>query len=441
VKYTKKMVLIILLLGATSANASFTDFEITEVTDTTVSFTWQDNDATDDTYYICEEIHNNGNCTEIGTNIQDYTQIGLEANSSYEFYLEAYFNNNAAVTTSDWLDINTTHTWEGELLKCVNEALGYGSNDTSHTPTKSELEWVHNFTCSHKYSPAIVGLDSVADLIHLRDLDLGWNDLSGSIPEFIWTFTDLTSLNLEVNQFTGSLPPQLGVLTSLEKLNLSNNSLSGSIPTQIGMLQDLIEVYLSQNQFTGSLPLEITTLINLEKLSIESSELTGSIPIQIGALTSLLSLNLSRNNFTGSIPIQIGSLESLLNLNLQLNKLTGSIPKEIGTLTSLGSLSLNDNNLTGPIPTEIGNLTQLNTLNLNNNRLSGEIPQSIESLTGIPEGDLRLRENCNIYTDVASVQTYIATYTDNPYQDILDSNTRECFNPASLIPITTMMLE
>ena len=78
-------------------------------------------------------------------------------------------------------------------------------------------------------------------------LDLGYNQLTGSIPPEIGNLTNLTYLNLRSNQLTGSIPPEIGNLTNLTELWLKNNQLTGSIPPEIGNLTNLIKLILSYN--------------------------------------------------------------------------------------------------------------------------------------------------------------------------------------------------
>jgi len=112
-------------------------------------------------------------------------------------------------------------------------------------------------------------------------LNLGGNELTGSIPPEIGNLTNLTYLNLTTNQLTGSIPPEIGNLTNLTYLSLTLNELTGSIPPEIGNLINLTSIYLGSNQLTGEIPSEIGNLINLTGLELNNNQLSGTIPNEI----------------------------------------------------------------------------------------------------------------------------------------------------------------
>jgi len=86
------------------------------------------------------------------------------------------------------------------------------------------------------------------------------------------------------------------------EMNLYFNQLTGSIPSEIGNLNSLQYLYLDENQLAGSIPSEIGNLNSLEDLLLYGNQLTGSIPSEIGNLNSLTDLDLGGNFLTGSIP-------------------------------------------------------------------------------------------------------------------------------------------
>ena len=145
-----------------------------------------------------------------------------------------------------------------------------------------------------------------------------------------------------------------GCVTSIE---LGGNDLSGTIPSEVGTLSSLMFLDLSENNdITGALPPELGNLSNLVELNLadqtgqsdRTQTLTGGIPRELGNLTNLVSLNLSWHQLSGDIPSELGNLTNLQTLSLGGNRnLSGAIPPELGGLAHLRSLRLNHNNLRG----------------------------------------------------------------------------------------------
>jgi hypothetical protein len=92
------------------------------------------------------------------------------------------------------------------------------------------------------------------------ELDLSYNELTGSIPSEIGNLINLTSLGLYDNQFSGSIPPEVGNLTYLSRLRVDNNELIGSIPPEIYSLTNLDILRLNDNLLTGTIPESICDL-------------------------------------------------------------------------------------------------------------------------------------------------------------------------------------
>jgi len=205
-------------------------------------------------------------------------------------------------------------------------------------------------------------------------INLGDNNINGTLPQKIGDLTGLTDLRLYGNLLSGSIPSDIGDLTSLTYLALYDNQFSGSLPSDLGNLVNLTIFYLQQNELSGTIPSELGNLVNLTYLELEENQLTGSIPSELGLLVNLVTLSLYTNQLSGSIPAEICNLVNLTYLDLHDNQLTGSIPANINNLVNMEQLALNDNWLSGSIPSEIGNMANLKYLYLNKNALSGSIP-------------------------------------------------------------------
>ncbi len=195
-----------------------------------------------------------------------------------------------------------------------------------------------------------VTVENINGADHVTQLNLGWNNLNGTIPAEIGDLANLTSLNLGGNQLTGSIPHEIGNLTNLDHLFLNYNQLSGSIPPEIGNLINLTYLYLDHNQLSGSIPSEIGNLINLLRLKLHKNELSGTIPIELGNLANIYYLRLNNNQLTGPIPSELGNLSNLKWLYLYYNHLSGGIPDELGALSNLWGFFCNNNQLSGNVP-------------------------------------------------------------------------------------------
>ncbi len=131
-------------------------------------------------------------------------------------------------------------------------------------------------------------------------IDLGFNNLTGSIPTSIGNLENLESLKLFFNHIEGTLPSEIGNLTNLKILDLNSNNLTGQIPSSIGNLTNLNELLVSSNNLTGQLPQEISYLTNLTSLVVFDNQLSGDIPLTYLQLSNMSELIIAENEFSGN---------------------------------------------------------------------------------------------------------------------------------------------
>jgi hypothetical protein len=246
---------------------------------------------------------------------------------------------------------------------------------------------------------------------HVTDINLGNNDLQGSIPADIGDLPYLETFTCQGNQLTGSIPPEMGNLQALEYIYMKNNQLTGLSP-QLGNLSNLEWVFLSNNQIGDipstfgnltdlrlldlsdnqiiSIPPELGNLESLEYLYLENNQL-GELPSELGNMSALINLWISHNQISGTIPASIGNIDSLQELKASNNQLVGNIPSSFGNLSSLEELDLSNNHLSGTIPPEFESLSRLERLRLDHNQLSGSLPSGLGSLSNLCQ--LRLEAN------------------------------------------------
>ena len=98
-----------------------------------------------------------------------------------------------------------------------------------------QLAHVHLF--NNRFSGTLPAALSGNGLPKLCSLRLGGNQLSGAIPDTLFTCTSLTTLQLDRNKFRGALPAALVELREMRFLDLSMNQLDGELPVDITDLQ------------------------------------------------------------------------------------------------------------------------------------------------------------------------------------------------------------
>ncbi|GLT38417.1 hypothetical protein SLA2020_126720 [Shorea laevis] len=249
-------------------------------------------------------------------------------------------------------------------------------------------------------------LSSLKNCTELGTLGLANNQLRGVIPRWIGeTLSGLSILQLRGNMLRGKIPKSLCSLPFLHVMDLGQNNLSGSIPPCLGNLSGLYQTQNgTQGSFAAIFNVAIFTIGNgvtvevkipsLEESAVMEFTVKGQT-LEFVKIVDLVNLiDLSSNNLEGEIPKEIVKLSALGTLNLSRNQLTGNIPEKIGDLQLLETLDLSVNHLLGPIPASMPSMTLLNHLNLSYNDLSGPIPSANQFQTfndpSIYEGNPKL---------------------------------------------------
>uniref|UniRef100_A0ACD5Z8D2 Uncharacterized protein n=1 Tax=Avena sativa TaxID=4498 RepID=A0ACD5Z8D2_AVESA len=288
---------------------------------------------------------------------------------------------------NSWSHTNPTCYWDGVICDDADHVTGIGLPSSGLSGTLDAF--------------------SFATFRRLKIIDLGFNNLFGSIPTNISLLVTLTALYLGNNYLVGAIPYQLTMLpkimelelqynqlTNLDTANLSlspslrniflrGNKLTGTFPQFIlnTTSVELQEIDLSSNAFSGLIPENLQDIApNLWQLDLSSNMFSGHIPRSLSKLTKLFILDLSKNNLTGGIPTEIRNLSGLFELDLSRNMFSGGVPKDLGKLAGLEYLYMSWNMFSGEIPKELGNLTVLGTMDLSWNMLSGGLPRSFSRI-------------------------------------------------------------
>ena len=278
------------------------------------------------------------------------------------------------------------------------------TNNDGWKQTNTPCSW-YGVTCDgghvsrlDMYGNSLTGSLTDLQLPNLQSLDLGDNQLSGSVPDFT-NLPNLQYLCLYYNQLSGSVPDFTN-LPDLQDLWLGGNQLSGSVPdfTNLPNLQDL-DLY--SNQLSGSVP-DFTNLPNLQDLYLYSNQLSGAVP-DFTNLPNLQGLSLSDNQLSGPVP-DFTNLPNLQYLCLGGNQLSGSVP-DFPNLSNLRDLYLYSNQLSGSVP-DFTNLSNLQYLYLYYNQLSGSVPDftNLPNLQYLYLGGNQLSGSVPDFTNLSSLQ-------------------------------------
>ncbi|GER46517.1 receptor-like protein [Striga asiatica] len=235
-------------------------------------------------------------------------------------------------------------------------------------------------------------IPTMSNTTKLQYIDLSWNYLNSSIPQWLYTCKHLQYLDFRFNELSGKIPREITNLCNIQTLNLLGNNLGGEISDSFGNMSDcflrtLEFLDLSWNQLSGHLPPQFGKFKRLRYLYLRENSLSGVIPVELGKLVSLVRLDLSSNKLMGNLPESIGNLLSLERLYLDNNKLRGNLPESIGKLVNLTHLSIKDNMLEGVVTeTHFAHLSNLKILEASGNHLTLKVnpnwipPFKLESL-------------------------------------------------------------
>jgi len=403
------------------------------------------------------------------------TELWLERNV---FHGELHLEN---LTSLNYLDVSNNRI-EGSIPSDVGKmtslrSLVMGGNNLTYTiPEFGSMAKLRVIDLTNNELTGTIP-DFSTCCPHLTDLYLGHNHFEGQIHGFqgqhyihrvSLNFNKLTSIHDDFYHYAGS---------SLKELDLSYNLITGTLPSTVSYMENLRYLNLTENKFSGSVPKYLCQhkgLQNTEKYGCDavmcergtfhpSGSATGIGPCAIcpdnemflgqttcpskdfligdmdgnGVLSEREVLRLfyiytngpewgaefqpwvdmstescslkgiscnSDHRVTGivlvdanfcvgakkhpslclGIPSEISLLRKLQILQLKSNSLISTLPTEIGKLKNLIHLDLSDcTSLRGSIPSEIGKMKSLSRLDLSTSGLASTIPESIGLLSNI----------------------------------------------------------
>ncbi|CAL4940095.1 unnamed protein product [Urochloa decumbens] len=194
--------------------------------------------------------------------------------------------------------------------------------------------------CSWPY-----GISCDGNTGRVTDLTVFGREISAPIPAAIANLTALRSINFAYNQLHGTIPDFLGphALPDLTFLRLDGNRLTGPIPPTA----TVFNLLLVGNQLTGEIPDTFADAV-FGDVELSDNQLTGDASMLFGAKKQLNSLFLSRNRFKFDLG-RVELPEVMDILEIDGNMVYGSIPAEAAARKWL-SFNVSYNQLCGPIP-------------------------------------------------------------------------------------------
>ncbi|KAK8466974.1 hypothetical protein PHAVU_008G210814 [Phaseolus vulgaris] len=306
-----------------------------------------------------------------------------------------------------------------------------------------------DLTCSDLRGELLGSNSSIFRLRHLQQLNLDYNDFSGSsIHSAIGDLVNLTHLTLSGSGITGDVPSTISHLskllylhfntidllllndpttsysrmrlhsctwnkliqnaTNLKEIFLGGVNMSSVRESSLSLLTNLssslVSLYLLDTQIQAKLPTDILRLPNLQEIDLSYNEnLRGQLP-NSNWTTPLRFLSLSSTAFSGYIPDSIAHLkirgnipkwfhENLLrswknisSIDLSFNKLQGHLPIPPN---GIEIFLVSNNELSGDISSALCNASTLFVLNLACNNLTGLIPECLGTFPSLWALDLQ----------------------------------------------------
>jgi len=224
------------------------------------------------------------------------------------------------------------------------------------------------------------------------------NKLSGNLYELFdnSTFNDhLKTVDVAGNQLTGSLPEQLFSSPSLTQFAGGSNCFTGSISSALCNASSLITLDISgmvSGEQCGGLVWWFGIPVNMK--------VSGDIPACLLGSASLEVLSMSGNNVRSTLS-DLAPNSRMRYLTLSNNHIYGTIPESFKQHLLFNKLDLGFNHISGTLDGSLWfpanhSHSQVN-LRLKSNRLSGDIPSSFlnASVINILDGNLFQCEQMN----------------------------------------------
>ncbi|KAJ3417075.1 hypothetical protein HDV05_006934 [Chytridiales sp. JEL 0842] len=212
-------------------------------------------------------------------------------------------------TSNDYYDYLSSNFRDCELLSSLFPTLNLTSKDVFNPDGTLNEEQSSccadpRIGCNHLgyitelTLPPFSGLnstlpDGIGGLRYLQTLRMESAGLFGRIPASFQNLVDLTNVNLGFNNLSGPIPEKMfGDMWNLKSLQLHGNNFTGSLPAMFTYALRMLD--LSGNKFAGKIPEEWIQAEQLMELRLGNNFLSGNIGL-LSELRGLKSVDLSGN--------------------------------------------------------------------------------------------------------------------------------------------------
>ena len=209
--------------------------------------------------------------------------------------------------SNNWLTPTSICFWQG--IRCVAgmesvEAIELGANNVEGVPPP-DLFLLPNLQSLALYSNPLsnFSFEGIGRATRLKELLLdavGLDSVAG-----LENAPSIENLNLRFNNLSGSIPSEIGGLATLKSLSMAYNQLSGELPVFLQDLNNLHSLLLSNNNLSGGLIVNFPP--SIRRLDLSNNELSGPIPdsfLTQVPFSAQLEVDLSDNHFT-SVPFDM----------------------------------------------------------------------------------------------------------------------------------------
>jgi hypothetical protein len=361
-----------------------------------------------------------------------------ELNALYDLYNATsgrywYWRNESYGEIWNFNQINPnpcSESWQGVTCQCSNELcelkeLDLSTYNLTGTLPESVGNWkeISLFNVDKNHIRGQIP-ENISNWNHINSLAAEHNQLSGSLPNSLWSLTNLSLLNLNNNPFNPStLPVSIGNLTNLRVLRLAYTQLYGTIPETISNCQKIEQIYFQNNNFTGFIPKGFGNLKSIFHVDLNNNYFTG-INEEFYNATSLHECYLYQNLISGTLSKRISNLVSLVNIDISSNQFYGTLPSTIQQMPKLGFIFINSNSFTGEVPTWLNNITTLTRFSASFNNFHGTLPQSLSEVNHLKEFTV---SNNLLSGSIPS------SYHDFPFLQSLDLSYNSLYGSASVL--------